>query len=229
MKQGMTNTVIAAIVGGIVGAGVVFFAGGNSKVDLTNVELESLKVANLTISNQATLLNQEGQPELAIRDGSILANNVIVAKKLVGQQLQGHAIVANRVFTTPDDLMATPMQNWRFFAELGSSVEAGGELVVRSAAGFASVDQPTSGGALLRAGFDTDSRPQMVAIHNVSRSVMPLNFDLSAEQKQMVSGTMPQNPGTFNGTATTPVNTYNPSADTLIPPSTASQNSTSTL
>ena len=217
MKHGMTNTVISAIIGGIVGAGVVFFAGG-SKVDLKDVKMENLKVTNLTVSNQALFLNKEEQPELAIREGSILANNVIVAKKFVGQQLQGHAIVANRVFTTPDDLMNTPMQNWRFFAELGSSVEAGGELVVRSAAGYASVDKATSGGALLRAGFDTDSKPQVVAVSNLTRSVMPIQYDLSAEQKQMVSGTMPQNTGSFNGSATTPVNTYNPSAETLQPP-----------
>ena len=225
MKQGMTNTVISAVIGGIVGAGVVFFAGG-SKMDM---KMESLEVAKLVITEHATLLNGEGQPELVLQDGSVLANNVMVAKKLVGQQLQGHAIVANRVFTTPDDLMTTPMQNWRFFAELGSSVEAGGELVVRSAAGFASVDRPTAGGALLRTGFDTESRPQVVAIHNQSRSVMPINYDLSAEQRQMIAnpmasqGAMPQNPGSFNSPAAGPVGTYNPSAETLVPPSMATQ------
>ena len=206
MNQGMINTVIGAIVGGIVGAGVVFFAGTGSKVDLANLEVGNLKVATLTITEHAELHNAEGIPVLALRDGSLMAENVIFARKLVGTQLQGHAIVANRVFTTPDNLFTTPMEQWRFFAEIGASAEAGGELVVRSAGGPAVVNQPTRGGALLRAGFDTEHQPQIIGLQNFNRSVLPISNNLSAQQMAMLSGAinpqgmmMPQGQG-FDGT-----------------------------
>jgi len=51
MSQGMVNTVMSAIVGGVVGAGVVFFAGNTgNKTDLKNAEMQELKVAKLTIT-----------------------------------------------------------------------------------------------------------------------------------------------------------------------------------
>jgi hypothetical protein len=223
MNQGMMNTVIAAIVGGIVGAGVVFFAGtGGGKMDMKDVHLENLTVTTLTIKEQATLLNQEGVPEVVLRDGSILAENVILARKMIARQLQGHAMVANRVFTTPDDLFATPMENWRFFAEIGSSLDAGGEIVVRSPAGAASVNQGTSRGALMRAGFDPESRPQIIALNNANRSPMGISYELSETQRQMLAmaqanpqGMMPHGamgdvnpsmmPPSFNSDATAPL------------------------
>ena len=192
MNQKMMNTVISAIVGGVVGAGVVFFAGGSSNVaDLKDMELESLRVGTLTITQEASLLDKEGkQPELVLRDGSILAENVILGKKVIARQMQGHAIVANRVFTTPDDLIATPMENWRFFAEIGSSIEAGGEIVVRNAAGPASVNRPTTNGSLFRVGYDPEQRPQILALQNASRSPLEINYRLSEEQQRMLSVAM---------------------------------------
>jgi hypothetical protein len=224
MNQGMMNTVMSAIVGGIVGAGVVFFAGGSGgTVDLKNIDIGDLKVARLTITEQATLLNQEGTPEVVLREGSILAENVILARKMIARQLQGHAMVANRVFTTPDDLFTTPMENWRFFAEIGSSVDAGGEIVVRSASGAASVNRPTNSGALMRAGFDPESRPQIIALQNFNRSPVGISNELSDTQKQMLAaamanpqGMMPQGatgnvnpnmaPSSFNSDAAAPIN-----------------------
>jgi len=185
MNQGMMNTVISAVVGGVIGAGVVFFAGG--KVDLNNLELENLQVANLTITTQATLVNDQGHPELFIRDGSILAERVILGNKLVAQQLQGHAIVGNRVFVTPDNLVHTPMEDWRFFAELGASTDAGGELVVRSITGPASVGRPTTAGALIRGGFTPEGTPQLLALQNFDRSPMNISFDLSAQQRHLLN------------------------------------------
>ena len=209
MNQGMMNTVVSAIVGGIIGAGVVFFAGGN-KMDMSNLELETLQVANLTITEQAVLVNAEGTPELFIKDGSVLAERVVLGNKLVGQQLQGHAIVGNRVFVTPDNLVATPMDQWRFFAEIGASTDAGGEIVVRSVNGPSSVGRPTTHGALLRTGFTPEGVPQMLALHNVNRSPMAIIQDLSEQQRMMLStaaagpvGTIPA--GTFDSGASAPI------------------------
>jgi len=212
MNQGMMNTVVSAIVGGIVGAAVVFFAGNASNKDLTKVKMQELEVAKLTITDQATLLNKEGNSEVVIKEGSVLVENVILCKKMIARQIQGHAAVVNRLFTTPDDLIATPMENWRFFAEIGSSIEAGGEIVVRSAQGAASVNRPTNNGALFRMGYDPEHRPQMLALHNVNRSPLEINYGLSEMQKQMLMSTaaanpqaaMPQ-PNSYNSSSTAPI------------------------
>lgn len=212
MNQGMMNTVVSAIVGGVIGAGVVFFASG-SKVGMKDLELENLKVAKLTITEMATLLNAEGNPELFIRDGSVLAEKVILGNKLVGQQVQGHAVVANRLFATPDNLVTTPMDQWKFYAEIGASLDAGGEVVVRSLGGAATVGKPTTAGALLRTGFTPEGLPQTLAIQNANRSPMQITHEFSEQQRQMLSSTAanpatmmpPPQPGAFNG-ATAPVN-----------------------
>jgi hypothetical protein len=207
MNQGMMNTVISAIVGGIVGAGVVFFAGNTGgKMDLTNVELENLKVGVLTITDHATLLNKEGNPEVVLREGSVLAEHVILGKKVIARQIQGHAIVANRVFTTPDDLMATPMENWRFFAEIGSSLEAGGEIIVRSVQGPSLIGRPTSGGSLLRVGYNPEQQPQFLALNNVTRSPMGISNELSETQRQLLSAAMANPQGMMPANAGAPVN-----------------------
>ena len=199
MNQGlMMNTVISAVVGGIIGAGVVFFAGG-SKVDLKNLEFENLQVANLTLTNQAVLLNAEGAPELFIRDGSILAEKVILGNKLVAQQVQAHAMVGNRIFATPDNLVTTPMEQWRFHAEMGASLDAGGEFVVRSANGAASVGRATNTGALLRYGFTPEGTPQTLAIQNATRSLLPITSDFSELQRQQLNANAAG--GGFNGPA----------------------------
>jgi hypothetical protein len=186
MNQGMVNTVMSAIVGGIVGAGVVFFAGG--KTDLKNAEFENLQVGKLTITKEALLLNKEGtMPEVALRDGSILAENVILGKKVIAQQMQGHAIVANRMLATPDNLITTPMDQWRFFAEIGATTDAGGEFVVRSVNGPASINKPINTGVLFRMGYDPEQRPQMLAIQNASRSPMNVNYEITESQRQMLT------------------------------------------
>ena len=202
MNQGMMNTVLSAIVGGVIGAGVVFFAGG--KVDLNNLELENLTVANLTLTTQAVLLNEQGAPEVVIRDGSVLVERVILGNKLVAQQLQGHAIVGNRVFVTPDNLVHTPMEEWRFFAELGASTDAGGEIVVRSISGPALVGRLATAGALIRAGFTPEGGPQILALHNFDRSPMQIGFDLSEQQRRLLNtaaGVVPPT-GPFDAGAT---------------------------
>jgi len=209
MNQGlMMNTVISAVVGGIIGAGVVFFAGG-SKMDMKNLTLDELTVAKLTITDYAELLNAAGDAELYIRDGSILAEKVILGNKIVGQQLQGHAIVGNRIFATPDNLVTTPMESWRFYAEMGASLDAGGEFVARSVNGAAYVGRPTNTGALLRYGFTPEGAPQSLAMHNTNRSVLSITNDFSAGQLQGFNASAgnaagmvpPPSPSSFDGPA----------------------------
>ena len=192
MNQGMMNTVVAAIVGGVVGAGVVFFASGN-KADMKNLELESLKVANLAITNEAVQLNADGKVELFIKDGSVVAEKVIVGNKLMGQQLQGHAFVANRIFVSPDDLAKTPMNEWTFFAEIGASNTTGGEIIVRSFDGPALVGRATERGALMRMGFMPEGGAQVFAFRNYDRIPVPVSLDVSETQRRELSGntTMP--------------------------------------
>jgi len=222
----MVNTVISAIVGGLVGAAVVFFAGGTGK----SLELTELTVDKLTVKDIATVLNKEGTPEVVLKDGSVLAENVVLAKKMIARQLQAHAMVANRVFATPDDLVQTPMDQWRFYAELGASTDAGGEIVVRSANGPASVNKPTSNGSLFRMGYDPELRPQMLALNNVNRSPMSISNELSETQMQMMreamanpQGTMPQAAGNFNSPASAPIGNLNPNGEMIPPAQTATR------
>ena len=222
MSQGLMNTVVSAIVGGVVGAAVVFFAGG--KGDGQNLSVDELTVAKLTITDHASLLNKEGKEEVVIREGSVFAENLVLGRKFIGRQFQGHAIVANKMFATPDDLFATPMDQWRFYAELGASNEGGGELLIRSAAGPALVNRPTSNGALVRVGFDAESQPQMFGLYNPSRSEMQINLGLSERQRQQIATAMAGNgvqvPGGFNSNAAVPFN-QQLQGNEVIPPSVA--------
>jgi len=156
MNDKLMGQIVSALVGGIVGAAVVFFAGGKTK-------FESLEVANLKITKTATLVNAEGKEDVVIREGSVLANNVILGKKFIGTQYQGHVFVGNRIFTSPDNLMEKPMDQWRFFTEMGSTLDAGGEMIVRSANGANVVGQPVNSGVILRAGFNPNNSPELFA------------------------------------------------------------------
>ena len=203
MFKRIPDHLFSALIGGVVGAVVVLLMTGQKpavpslgetayaqvgRLDLPgtpNGKFQTLEVENLVITNQASLLNKEGHAELVLRDGSVLAEKVILGNKLVGQQMQGHSIVANRIFATPDDLVRTPMEQWKFYAEIGASTEAGGEIVVRDASGFAMVGTPTSAGSLFRMGYNPEQQAQMLAIRNADRSVRPVSFELSEEQKRM--------------------------------------------
>jgi hypothetical protein len=101
------------------------------------------------------------------------------------------------------------MEQWKFYAEIGASTDAGGEIVVRSIGGPASIGRPTTAGALLRMGYDTEARPQILALQNIDRSPMTINWDLSEQQRRMLNanassaGAIP--PGTFDGGASAPI------------------------
>ena len=204
MCRKFSDHFLSALFGGVVGAVVVLFATGQKPTipafeetvyaqplanapDAPNGKFKVLEVENLVISGQASVLGKEGNAEIVFKDGSVLVENMIFSKKMVTRQLQSHAVVANRMFATPDDLVNTPMDQWKFFAEIGTSVEAGGEVIVRSVAGPATVAKPTTDGVFFRTGFDPESQPQILALQNSDRSPVQINFGLSEQQKKMLA------------------------------------------
>jgi len=203
MHKVFSTHLISSLIGGIVGAVVVLAAtgqistvlplgtlhaqdGAETVLDLPSGKFKEIEVEKLVITGEASLLNKERNPEVIIRDGSVLAENVILGKKVTAKQIQAHAVVGNRLFCTPDDLIATPMEQWRFFVEIGSSPESGGEVVVRSADGSAMVGQVTNKGTMLCTGFDPEGMPNIIAIQNGDRSRVPVNFELSEQQKLLL-------------------------------------------
>ena len=174
MGEKLTNLIIAALVGGIVGliggviGGSVGSSGGKARMD-------ELEVGTLKITKEAALFNAEGKPDVVLRDGSILANNVVFGKKFMATQLQGHIIVANRMYTSPDDLMTKPMNDWRFYTEMGCSTTAGGELIVRSPSGANTVGRQNNDGYLLRTGFDEHDNLQQFVRSNSSGTITPVS------------------------------------------------------
>ena len=199
MNDKIVTAVIAGLIGGIFGACAVLFFSGKTT-------FEHLEVGNLTITRQATLLDKDGKDDIVLKEGSVLANNLILGKKFIGTQYQGRVFVGNHIFTSPDDLVATPMEQWRFFTEIRSSNDTGGEMIVRSPNGANTVGQPVNNGSLLRTGFNNNDQPQMFFHVNQSGLRVPVAFAVpdqkpSAERtpvEQPISGTtnIATDPGT---------------------------------
>lgn len=169
MKEKIVISVLSAVIGGVVGALVVFTTAGKT-------QFENLEVGNLTVTKQAKLLNDKGEDDIILRDGSVLANNVILGKKFIGTQYQGHVFVGNRMFTSPDDLTTKPMNEWRFYTEIGGTEEFGGEMLVRSPSGASIVGKQSQEGNLFRVGFDPGDNPQIFARSNKNGAVLTVPF-----------------------------------------------------
>ncbi|MDR3196278.1 MAG: hypothetical protein LBU34_00280 [Planctomycetaceae bacterium] len=199
MSEKIVSSLFSALIGGIVGACVVFFMSGKTKFD-------ALEVGSLKITKQATLFNAEGKEDVIIKEGSVLANNVILGKKFIGTQYQGHVFVGNRIFTSPDDLTLTPMDKWKFFTEIGSSEELGGELIVRSPHGANVVGQPVNDGILFRAGFAKDDAPQLFVKSNQNGGTahVPLIAPRPQSETPQENGTTPTGAVGATTGATTP-------------------------
>jgi len=211
MRKRISDHFISALIGGVVGAVVVLVVTGQKpaipslgetvyaqaeRPDMPttpNGKFRTLEVENLIITERATLLDKEGRQEVIIQDGSVIAEKAILGQKLVGQQIQGHAVVVNRMYATPDNLVATRMEQWRFYAEIGASLDTGGEIVLRSIAGHSMVGKPTNEGVVFRMGYNPEQQPQMLAIQNSDRTMIPISFELSEEQKRMLNMVVPQN------------------------------------
>jgi hypothetical protein len=164
------DIVISALVGGLVGAAVVFFATGN--------KFDKLEVRDLTVTGDAILKSAENkQQEVVIKNGSIVVTNVIAATRIVGTQVQGHVFVANRMLTSPDNLIRNENKQWKFYTEIGSSAEKGGELIVRSLGGpisGAQLDNMPTNGWMFRAGYMDMERPDIAFVSNATKEVMPV-------------------------------------------------------
>ncbi|MDR2642697.1 MAG: hypothetical protein LBC74_07875 [Planctomycetaceae bacterium] len=219
MNKLLMNTVISALVGGIVGAAVVFFLSGK--------KFDKLEVRDLTITGQATALSADKKPEILIKNGSILVNNVIGGTRVVGTQVQGHVFVANRMLTSPDDLVRNINTQWKFYTEIGSSREHGGEIIVRSASGAISGSRlenlPTSGW-MLRAGYIDADRPDISFHSNLTKEVMPVGIYRRKAEVDVGAGKTASNVAAATpnpaGTITTPNNkivTANPTIPTNPP------------
>ncbi|MDR0705371.1 MAG: hypothetical protein LBF88_10340 [Planctomycetaceae bacterium] len=159
MSDKIVSSLFSALIGGIVGACVVFFLSGKTKFD-------ALEVGSLKITKQATLINAEGKDDVMIKDGSVFANKVVVGHKFIGQQYQGSFFIGNRIFTSPDDLVNTPIDQWKFFTEIGSSSKMGGEFIVRSPHGANVVNQQINTGSFFRIGFDENNDAPLLTSKN---------------------------------------------------------------
>jgi hypothetical protein len=91
------------------------------------------------------------------------------------------------------------MDQWRFYAEVGASNDAGGEFVVRSVNGAASVNRPITAGALFRMGYDPEQQPQLLALQNTNRSPINISNTLSETQKRMLSAAAANPQGMMQG------------------------------
>jgi len=166
MKSGWFNTVISAIVGGVVGAVVVFTCGGGSSSFPGSVD--KLKVGELIVSDKMMLWTEGAEDaSLLIQNGGILAKTRVIA-----QQLCGNAVLANCVLTTPDNVL-NKLEECVIFTEMGSSPVEGGMLTVRS---------PNGGNVLARQEGVTTGLAYTVTYDNQGRPVNILRSNDSGKQ-----------------------------------------------
>ncbi|MCL2742591.1 MAG: alanine and proline-rich secreted protein Apa [Planctomycetaceae bacterium] len=210
MSEKLVSSVLSALVGGVVGAAVVFFMGAKTKFD-------NLEVAQLKITQQAVLVDKDGKDDVILKDGSVLANQVVLGKKFIGTQYQGHVFVGNRIFTTPDNLNEKPMDQWRFFTEMGSSNELGGEVIVRSKNGANVVGQEVTQGWILRNGFDANNEPGVLAVSNQNKAIAKVPFFVPRPPNANPNAPEPQ-PADGSGQIAAPVSV--PGTEMSVPAST---------
>ncbi|MDR1478942.1 MAG: hypothetical protein LBJ00_08365 [Planctomycetaceae bacterium] len=166
----LVSTVISALVGGIVGAAVVFFVPVKSNFDTLNVR-------ELNITGQARVISADKKPEVLIKDGGVFATNVLVGARVVGTQIQGHVLIANRMLTSPDNLLMAANTQWQFYTEIGSTKERGGEIIVRSASGAVSgkdLDNTPKDGWALRAWYMDGEKPDVSFLSNKTQEIRPI-------------------------------------------------------
>ncbi|MDR2345210.1 MAG: hypothetical protein LBE18_04015 [Planctomycetaceae bacterium] len=199
------HTVISALIGGVIGAAIIISLPEKTKFD-------KLEVRDLVITDQAEFLSagKNKTPEVLIKDGNVFVNNTIACKRLVGSQVQGHIFVTNKMLTSPDDLVNNGNKPWRFFTEISSTNERGGEIIVRSAAGAISGAElnvlPTNGWAI-RAGYLEGDQPELSFISNVTKEVIPvaiLKNDPLANHNSAFP--FPINGGSINNTSAPVIN-----------------------
>ncbi|MDR3110651.1 MAG: hypothetical protein LBU65_13365 [Planctomycetaceae bacterium] len=163
MREKIINSVISAIVGGITAFIVMWWCTPKT------VHINSLEVGTLNVTEQLSMRsNSVGNDEILMKSGSIILQNKVVASQFLGTQVSASVLVGNRIYTSPDNLFATPMNDWKFFTELGSDPLNGGELLVRSPKGGNSVHAKIEDGIFIRMGFDSTDKVTFYAQHNAS-------------------------------------------------------------
>jgi|GEM_PF-5202476 len=147
MKEKIILVVLAAIVGGVVGAGAVLYFPQKSQVVTS---LDELNVKKLKISDTLFLWPEgKDDADLIMTQGGILARTRIIAT-----QICGNLLVGNAVFTTPDNPQLQ-VDQCRIFTEMGSNPNTGGAFVVRSPNGAHVLSQGVSpNGFSYNVGFD---------------------------------------------------------------------------
>lgn len=207
MKSGWFNTVISAVVGGVVGAMVAFACGAFSSSAIPE-SIDKLKVGELIVSDKM-LLWEDGKEDadLLIQNGGILAKTRIIAT-----QICGNAMLANVVLTTPDN-PTKQLNECTIYTEMGSSPTEGGLLTVRSPDGGNILGNPngvTSGMAYTVA-YDVGGNPACFFRKNATQEMAMGVFggvangaqqqgqpQMDMSQQQNVGDSMPPISGNHN-------------------------------
>jgi hypothetical protein len=144
-------------------------------------KFDTLEVRELNITGQAQVFSgdkeNKDKPDVLINVGGVFARHSLVGERVVGRQMQGHIFVANRMLTSPDDLIGTPITQWSFFTDIGSSTEKGGEVIVRSKSGAVSgtnLDKIEPDGWVLRAGYIDGDKPDVSFFSNKTKEIRPV-------------------------------------------------------
>lgn len=149
MKEKIFITILAAVVGGVVGAGGVFYLQKNDQPQ-TVASFDELTVKKIKISD-TLMLWPEGKDDadLIMTQGGILART-----RLIATQICGNLIMGNAVFTTPDNPQ-NQVDQCRIYTEMGSNPNTGGAFVVRSPRGGHVLSQGVApSGYSYNVGFD---------------------------------------------------------------------------
>lgn len=171
MIERIFNSLLSALIGGLVAVCIVV---GNDRAP----KIDSLEVRNLRVTGKIVLHDPVAeQDQVVIESGSVLAANKIVATQFLGSQVSGSVLVANRLYTTPDNLAKVPACDWKFFTELGTDENGNGELLVRSATGWSGVDREIAEGTMIRFGFDRSETAQMFSQNNETRETTAIQME----------------------------------------------------
>jgi len=164
-------SLVSAVLGGIVGAALVLYLGGNTHKNPDS--FDKLKVKELVVSEKF-LLWKDGKDDadLLIQDGGILART-----KVIATQVCGNAILGNYVYTTPDDFIKKPLGQCAIYTEMASRADQGGIFTVRSAKGPNTLDpNGIKSGLAYTVAFDGNEVPLCVIRKNATMENM-LMFD----------------------------------------------------
>lgn len=160
-REHLIQFLISGLTGGLVGLIVIWIY-----LPKKGTHLEELEVDSLVVRQKLTVRADGNDGDaLLVKDGSLFVKNRVVATQFLGSQIASSIVVSNRQLTTPDDIFATPPEQWRFYTELGGSTDDGGEILVRSRNGANSIGKSLDDGVMIRVGFDPTESTQLVT-HN---------------------------------------------------------------